>query len=102
MSCMVGQFSVQATHAHLNQYCFSSLDNNQSVEIFLSQVSARLSPGYSVLSLRVEEDGAVVLADLLPLPDVLDGLHHHMVLHVVTDDAGVARVVKQGQSGVNS
>ena len=24
MSCMVGQFSVQATQAHLNQYCFSS------------------------------------------------------------------------------
>ena len=55
-----------------------------------------------VLPVAVEEDGAVVLADLLPLLDVLDGLNHHMVLHVVTDDAGVARVVKQGQGGVNS
>ena len=61
-----------------------------------------LQPLQPVLPVAVEEDGAVVLADLVPLPDVLDGLHHHMVLHVVTDDTGVARVVKQGQSGVNS
>ena len=42
-----------------------------------------------VLPVAVEEDGAVVLADLLPLPDVLDGLHHHVVLDIVADDAGV-------------
>jgi len=57
-----------------------------------------LQPGYSVLSLRVEEDGAVVLAYFLPLLDVLDGLDHDVILHVVPDDAGVAGVVEQGSA----
>ena len=61
-----------------------------------------LQPLHPVRLVAVEEDGAVVLADLLALPDVLDGLHHNVVLHVVTDDAGVTRVVKQGQGGVHS
>ena len=50
----------------------------------------------------MEEDGSIVFTDLLPLPDVLDGLDHDIVLHVVPDDAGVARVVEQGQCGVDT
>ncbi len=34
-------------------------------------------PGLPVLSGRVEEDGSVVLADLLPFKDVLDGLREN-------------------------
>ena len=34
--------------------------------------------------------------------DVLDGLDHHVVLHVVSDDAGVAAVVEEGEGGVDS
>ena len=49
----------------------------------------------------MEEDGTVVLAYFLPLPDVLDGLDHDVILHVVPDDAGVAGVVEQGQGGVD-
>ena len=61
-----------------------------------------LQPLHPVLLVTVEEDGSVVLADLLALPDVLDCLDHHMVFHIVADDAGVARVIEQGQGRVNS
>ena len=50
----------------------------------------------------MEEDGSIVFTDLLSLPDVLDGLDHDIVLHVVPDDAGVARVVEQGQGGIDT
>ena len=50
----------------------------------------------------MEEDGPIVFTDLLSLPDVLDGLDHDIVLHVVPDNAGVARVVEQGQCGVDT
>lgn len=49
----------------------------------------------------MEEDGPVVLADLLALPDDLDGLHAHHVLHVEPHDAGVAAVVEHGERGVD-
>ena len=50
----------------------------------------------------MEKDGPIVFTDLLSLPDVLDGLDHDIVLHIVPDDAGVARVVEQGQGGVDT
>ena len=50
----------------------------------------------------MEEDGAIIFTNLLSLPDVLDGLNHDVVLHVVSDNAGVARVVEQGQCGVDA
>ena len=49
----------------------------------------------------MEEDRPVVLANLLPFPDVLDGLNDDVVLHVVPHNAGVAGVVEQGQGGVD-
>ena len=56
----------------------------------------------SVLPVGVEEDGSVVLADLLALADVLDGLHGHHVLHVEAHDRRVARVVEHGQRRVDA
>ena len=50
----------------------------------------------------MEEDGAVVLADLLALADVLDGLHSDDVLDVEAHDGGVARVVEHGERGVDA
>ena len=60
-----------------------------------------ISAHLSVFLAGMEEYGPVVLAYLLPLVNVLDGLHAHPVLNVEADDARVAGVVEHGKRGVN-
>ena len=67
----------------------------------LTEQSSTL-PGYSVLLVGVEEDRSIVLADLVTLPDVFDGLDNHVVFYVVSDNTGVAGVVEEGEGGVDS